>query len=75
MLNRVRIAAAAALLAATAGQASPASFTVSSPDLVSGKWPSENLLAASYGFGCAGGNRSPRLEWKGAPAGTKRCGR
>ncbi|WP_343528935.1 YbhB/YbcL family Raf kinase inhibitor-like protein [Sphingomonas sp.] len=64
-------AAAAALLAATAGQASPAAFTVASPDLVEGKWPNANLLAASYGFGCAGGNRSPRLDWTGAPAGTK----
>jgi len=29
------------------------------------------ILSADYGFGCAGGNRSPHLAWSGAPAATK----
>lgn len=48
--------------------AQAAEFTVSSPDIVNG------MLAQSQfanGFGCTGGNLSPALEWKGAPAGTK----
>jgi len=31
----------------------------------------DHILSASYGFGCAGGNKSPQLAWNGAPAGTK----
>jgi Raf kinase inhibitor-like YbhB/YbcL family protein len=31
----------------------------------------EHVLSADYGFGCAGGNRSPHLRWEEAPAGTK----
>lgn len=30
-----------------------------------------HILSEAYGFGCAGGNASPHLEWSGAPAGTK----
>lgn len=30
-----------------------------------------HVLSANYGFGCAGGNKSPHLAWSGAPAGTK----
>src|SRR6516165_12432799 len=32
---------------------------------------SDHILSADYGFGCAGGNKSPHLVWSGAPAGTK----
>lgn len=32
---------------------------------------SDQILSASYGFGCAGGNLSPQLSWSGAPEGTK----
>jgi len=31
----------------------------------------EFILSSDYGFGCAGGNKSPQLSWSGAPAGTK----
>lgn len=31
----------------------------------------EHVLSESFGFGCAGGNVSPALEWSGAPEGTK----
>jgi len=31
----------------------------------------EHALAEDYGFGCAGGNRSPHLRWSDAPAGTR----
>lgn len=30
----------------------------------------DHILAEEYGFGCAGGNRSPQLSWSGAPEGT-----
>ncbi|HTT41017.1 MAG TPA: YbhB/YbcL family Raf kinase inhibitor-like protein [Burkholderiales bacterium] len=33
--------------------------------------PQDHILSADYGFGCAGGNRSPHLKWADAPAGTK----
>jgi Raf kinase inhibitor-like YbhB/YbcL family protein len=31
----------------------------------------EQVMSAPYGFGCAGGNRSPQLAWSGAPEGTR----
>src|SRR5438094_358683 len=31
----------------------------------------EHVMAASYGFGCSGGNQSPQLSWFGAPSGTR----
>jgi Raf kinase inhibitor-like YbhB/YbcL family protein len=31
----------------------------------------DHILSADYGFGCAGGNKSPHLAWSGVPAGTK----
>src|SRR6266702_2788574 len=33
--------------------------------------PMDHILSSDYGFGCAGGNKSPHLAWSGAPAGTK----
>jgi Raf kinase inhibitor-like YbhB/YbcL family protein len=31
----------------------------------------DHILSAEFGFGCAGGNRSPHLKWSGAPAGAR----
>ena len=46
-----------------------AAFTLTSPDLPEGQ-PLPNAQVFNS-FGCTGANVSPRLEWKGAPAGTK----
>ena len=44
-------------------------FTLTSPDLPEGQpLPTAQVFNS---FGCTGANVSPRLEWKGAPAGTK----
>lgn len=51
----------------TAAKAS--AFKLTSPELKPGQ-----MLPASYefaGFGCAGENLSPALQWQGAPAGTQ----
>lgn len=31
----------------------------------------DHILSEAYGFGCAGGNASPQLSWRGAPEGAK----
>src|ERR1700694_3963224 len=47
-------------------------FTVSSNSFKDGDYLAKDfILSADFGFGCAGGNRSPHLKWSGAPAGTK----
>jgi Raf kinase inhibitor-like YbhB/YbcL family protein len=47
-------------------------FTVSSNSFKDGDYlPKEFILSADYGFGCAGGNKSPHLKWAGAPEATK----
>ncbi|WP_282202933.1 YbhB/YbcL family Raf kinase inhibitor-like protein [Kitasatospora fiedleri] len=43
-------------------------FAVGSPDLVNGRFPQSHWANA---FGCDGGNQSLRLEWRGAPGGTR----
>jgi Raf kinase inhibitor-like YbhB/YbcL family protein len=43
-------------------------FTLSSPDLTSGKFTERFVL---NGFGCTGQNVSPALTWANAPIGTK----
>ena len=51
--------------------ASAQTFSLTSPELASGKFANANLLSAPYGFGCSGGNVSPSFSWSNAPAGTK----
>ncbi|MGO9006203.1 MAG: YbhB/YbcL family Raf kinase inhibitor-like protein [Beijerinckiaceae bacterium] len=47
-------------------------FTVVSSSFKDGDYlASDHVLSADYGFGCAGGNKSPHLAWSGAPAETK----
>ena len=47
-------------------------FTVSSNSFKDGDYlPSDFTLSADFGFGCAGGNKSPHLTWSGVPEGTK----
>jgi Raf kinase inhibitor-like YbhB/YbcL family protein len=47
-------------------------FTVTSNSFKDGDYlPSDFILSADFGFGCAGGNKSPHLKWSGAPADTK----
>ena len=46
-------------------------FLVTSDSFKDGDYlPNDFILSADYGFGCAGGNKSPHLKWSGAPAGT-----
>lgn len=47
-------------------------FAVSSNSFQDGDYlPKEFILSADFGFGCAGGNKSPHLKWSGTPAGTR----
>ncbi|MBM3510566.1 MAG: YbhB/YbcL family Raf kinase inhibitor-like protein [Alphaproteobacteria bacterium] len=47
-------------------------FRLTSPDFKDGDYLGQDqILSAVYGFGCAGGNRSPRLAWEDPPAGTE----
>src|SRR3989304_2237315 len=47
-------------------------FQVTSNSFKDGDYlPKDHILSADFGFGCAGGNKSPHLKWSGAPAGTK----
>lgn len=56
----------AALLSASA---SADTFTLTSTDIAQGK--AMPATQEFQGFGCAGGNLSPQLAWRGAPAGTE----
>ncbi|MEK9969956.1 MAG: kinase inhibitor [Ferrovibrio sp.] len=56
-------------LAALPASAETAKFSVTSPTFKAGKTlPVEHVFK---GFGCEGGNVSPAITWKGAPADTK----
>jgi Raf kinase inhibitor-like YbhB/YbcL family protein len=69
-MNRSRICTAAIFLLATANTAS--AFEISSPSVSSGDWDKKYI--ADKIAGCDGGNVSPALEWKDAPAETKSFG-
>jgi len=48
------------------------SFKVTSTSFKDGDYlKADHILSADFGFGCAGGNKSPHLAWSGAPPGTK----
>ena len=59
----------AALLATAAGSAFAAPFTLTSPAFKNGG--SIEQKNAGNTMGCTGDNKSPALEWKNPPAGTK----
>jgi phosphatidylethanolamine-binding protein (PEBP) family uncharacterized protein len=43
-------------------------FSVTSNSFKDGDYlPKDFILSADFGFGCAGGNKSPHLKWSGAP--------
>lgn len=70
-----RLAVSAAVVALSWGgigggdaYAGEPTFTLSSPDLVSGTFDGKFIL---NGFGCTGSNVSPSLRWSNVPAGTK----
>ena len=47
-------------------------FTVTSNSFKDGDYLSDDfILSSDFGFGCAGGNKSPHLQWSHAPVGTK----
>lgn len=67
MYALTRYTAALALLGASLAHAG--GFTLSSPDVANGKKLADAQVFS--GFGCTGGNVSPALSWKNAPAGTR----
>jgi len=47
-------------------------FTVVSNSFKDGDYlGKDHILSQDFGFGCAGGNKSPHLKWSGAPSGTR----
>ena len=47
-------------------------FKVTSDSFKDGDYLSKDfVMSADFGFGCAGGNKSPHLRWSGAPEGTE----
>ncbi len=58
-----------AILALQSTSVMAAGFELSSPDFASGQTIPQQYVY--NGFGCSGGNLSPALNWKNAPAGTK----
>jgi Raf kinase inhibitor-like YbhB/YbcL family protein len=62
------VAAALAGFGGSEAYAATPKFTLSSPDLASGKFETRFTL---NGFGCTGANVSPSLQWSNLPAGTK----
>lgn len=68
-LRSLFVAAFCAGLLASAGAQTKPRFTLSSPDVAAGSTIGNKFVL--NGFGCTGGNVSPALVWKNAPAGTK----
>src|SRR6478672_8951926 len=68
LLLTASLAAAPFVFLACHSDAQSPQFTLSSPDLSSGKFDTKFIL---NGFGCTGQNVSPQLVWSGIPAGTK----
>jgi len=69
MTRQLLILTSLSLLAVVALAADTMPFSLSSPDLVPGR-----RIPLAHVFndaGCTGGNRSPSLEWRGVPIGTK----
>ncbi len=67
MKTGIRMAVAMVAIVSSGAMAAP--FSVSSEDMHDGQ-----ALARKHwfaGFGCTGGNVSPQLAWKNAPAGTR----
>lgn len=56
------------LVAAGSAHAQTDMFTLTSTDVKNGTFAPAQIF---NGFGCTGGNVSPQLSWKGAPAGTQ----
>ena len=49
-----------------------ADFKLTSTSFADGDYlGADHILSKDFGFGCAGGNKSPQLSWHNAPAGTK----
>jgi len=59
----------ASLIAASSSFTHAADFTLSSPDFKAGDTLTQRF--EFDGFGCSGDNKSPALQWTGAPAGTQ----
>lgn len=65
----LKLAAIAAIAPLSGGaSAQPPAFSLSSPDLLNGRFDTRFV---ANGFGCTGGNVSPELVWSHVPAGTK----
>lgn len=67
MIRKTSLATLTALLFAAPAWAD--GFTLTSPDIAEGQQLADAHVFA--GFGCAGGNVAPTLEWSGAPEGTQ----
>jgi Raf kinase inhibitor-like YbhB/YbcL family protein len=68
LLSLVTLASVATVAADTT-KAKPAKFHLTSAEIAPGRKIGEAQVF--QGFGCSGGNASPQLEWRNAPAGTK----
>ena len=51
-------------------------FSVTSNSFRDGDYlPKDFILSADFGFGCAGGNKSPHLKWSGRSRGNEKLSR